>query len=173
MFANQVYLQSRNITKFSTRLENFCRGVNISHPHVQQISMVRIGNLLTNQELHLGTGCRLMLESKSGSTVSSIPKTNPMEIYLDTCDLPPPRNPETLKTPLSHRPDCYSERFAKPRKRIKVDLTLNPHESVAPISRLTMKTRNSASPAELGKLNLLHVSMPNDHALLRDPVSDR
>ncbi|VUZ49163.1 unnamed protein product [Hymenolepis diminuta] len=54
-------------------------------------------------------------------TVSSQPKTDSMDINLDTCDLPPSWNHETQEIQQDYLLDYYSRRFRRSRKRLKVD----------------------------------------------------
>ncbi|KAM3177530.1 hypothetical protein ACTXT7_004402 [Hymenolepis weldensis] len=58
------------------------------------------------------------------AALTSKPKTNPTEIYLDACHLPLPRNTEIPMTQRNYQPDRFSGRFRRPRKRFKVDSTL-------------------------------------------------
>ncbi|KAM3180889.1 hypothetical protein ACTXT7_015427 [Hymenolepis weldensis] len=52
------------------------------------------------------------------------PKMNLTEIYLDTCNLPPPWNPEIPEVRQNHRSDRYCGRFGRHRKFFNVGPTL-------------------------------------------------
>ncbi|KAM3181732.1 hypothetical protein ACTXT7_013784 [Hymenolepis weldensis] len=80
---------SRNATQFfSTRFEDFCRGLNISLLH-------------------------------SPPNLNGLDEQ--LEIYLNTCDLPPPWNPEIPEIQFNFQPDLCPARFRSLRKRFKAD----------------------------------------------------
>ncbi|VUZ48316.1 unnamed protein product, partial [Hymenolepis diminuta] len=59
------------------------------------------------------------------TTVSSEPKTDKTNIYLDACDLLPSWHPETTVIQHNHFPILYFGRFRRPRKIFKGEPTLN------------------------------------------------
>ncbi|KAM3184157.1 hypothetical protein ACTXT7_008948 [Hymenolepis weldensis] len=105
---------SRSVTQFSsTRFEDFCCGLNISLLHSPP-------NLSDTGRRFMLLSHRERLHSRY-ATVSPERKTNLSEVYLDTCDFPPPLNSEI---PEAHRPDRYSGLFRRPQKRFKANPNL-------------------------------------------------
>ncbi|KAM3174240.1 hypothetical protein ACTXT7_010945 [Hymenolepis weldensis] len=69
-----------------------------------------VGALL---QISLFSVCNHIFRNENGSNVNL-----PERMFS------PMRNPETPETQSNHRPESYSERFRRSRKRLKVDLTL-------------------------------------------------
>ncbi|KAM3184880.1 hypothetical protein ACTXT7_007481 [Hymenolepis weldensis] len=113
---------SRNVTQFSSaRFGDFCCSLNIFHSHFpptldgldeQLIEDVprtpRVG-------VHIWV-CHHKHPLSRYATISSESKTDPTEIYLNTRNPPPSRNPETPDRKCKHCPNHYSGLFRKCRK---------------------------------------------------------
>ncbi|VUZ45212.1 unnamed protein product [Hymenolepis diminuta] len=93
------------------------------HPSVRD--NVKITNLMHSMKSSVITtpfvGVQIRVRHRKSSRSQYVvltfkPKMNLTEIYLDTCDLPPPWNPETPEARRNHQPDHYCGRFGRHRK---------------------------------------------------------
>ncbi|VUZ40879.1 unnamed protein product [Hymenolepis diminuta] len=134
----------------STRFDNFCRCLSVSHFHSphnlngldeQLIENVERQFLKSNKEetaegilnsLHLRSRstrhgaiqirvCHYKNLCSWNATSTIRPKMDPTAIYVDAFYLPPLRNPETSETQRNHRPDRHSERFRRLWGRFTLD----------------------------------------------------